>query len=102
MRGGVVEGCDHELSGARSSDAALAHDLARGDLAAVDLLVGAVVLAKRGTFERDASEQPAAPRVGEDFSTHQHVSGSFGVASLGTGCSGCVATQLDLALQKRL
>src|SRR5215510_3137581 len=81
----MIERGNHQLPGTWRSGSALAHDFARGNLAPVDLLIGAVVLPKRRAFERDASEEPASSRIGENLGAHGDVSGSFGVAAFGTG-----------------
>jgi hypothetical protein len=95
-----LESGKQELAGRGRRNFVLHHDVLGGDIAAIEMIVGAAVRAQRGAFERDAGKKSASARVGEDFGVHGDIGGGFRIAPFGSGRSRGVAAELDLATQQ--
>ena len=98
-RSGFLQ-CGEQLLGAIwRGDGVVEDDVLRAHFFAIDVFVGSIVWAERGTCERDPGEEPSSAGVGKYFSAQGDIGFSGGrPAHRASGGSG-VATEFDLTAE---
>src|ERR1700683_5034209 len=86
-------------SGRRNPDRSAKNDFSGGEFTSIDILVGAVVRAQRGPFQRHTSENSTCARVAQNLGTHESVGVRGSVAAHRTRGDRSISTQLDLSAQ---